>query len=199
MAFEDKSTDAPTQLTADAATVESAFFHDDPPTGQVDHTPIIITDGSASIEFAENRYLPEDGNPNRRRSTDLHLMKVVANRNHTLAANPESRGRSCLPLVAGDLYEIEVTCTLLGQPAKNFLVSGGPTFSPVIEFDHASGGEYRKDSNEFPSIELGQRFGNLLRGITRLQIFRIENATRVRVHDCALATPGCEYKILDTH
>ncbi len=189
------------EAAAEEAALESFFFHhhDDVPTGDVDHTPIIITDGSASIEFAEGLYHPDAGNPNRRVSTGLHLVKVSANQEHP-AANPESVGRSCFPLVAGDLYEIEVTCVRTGASPNRFVIGGGPTVSPVIEFEHQNGQDYQKDHVTFPSIQLGQRFGNALRNISRLQIFRIEGGMRIRVHDCRVAPrPGSEYTILDIH
>ncbi len=189
------------EAAADEAPSESFFFHDDGdvPTGEVDHTPIIITDGSASIEFAERLYIPDAANPNRRASTGLHLVKVSANQEHP-PANPESVGRSCFPLVAGDLYEIEVTCVRDGAQPNRFVIGGGPTVSPVIEFEHQNGQDYQKDQTRFPPIQLGQRFGNPSRDISRLQIFRIESGRRVRVHDCRVAQrQGCEYTILDIH
>jgi hypothetical protein len=207
MASKDESTQESVEAKADEVTAdeeasESFFFRDDdPPTGDVDHTPIIITDGSASIEFAEHLYSPDTahGNPNRRISMGLHLVKVSANQNHTVA-NPESVGRSCFPLVAGELYEIEVTCVRAGAGPNRFVIGGGPTVSPVIEFEHQNGQDYQKDPGAFPPIQLGQRFGNASRNISRLQIFRIQNRTRVRVHDCQLAPrQGCEYTILDIH
>ncbi|HEX7317892.1 MAG TPA: hypothetical protein VF297_28570 [Pyrinomonadaceae bacterium] len=207
MALEDESTRECSEQTSTEAAVgevaaESFFFHDreDIPTGQVDHTPIIITDGSASIEFAEDLYIPNAGNPNRRVSKDLHLVKVVANQEHSRADNPESVGNSCFPFVAGDLYEIEVTCARDGTQPNSFVVGGGPTVSPVIEFEHQTGQDYQKNKTTFPPIQLGQRFGNVQRNISRLQIFRIEDGMRVRVHDCRLAPrQGCQYTILDIH
>ena len=176
----------------------SVLFHDDSPLGLDTHTPIIITDGSASIEFAESEYIPDDGNPNRRTSEGLHLVKITANQQHT-AENPESLGRDCLELVAGRLYEIEVTCTRDGQAPNFFHIGGGPTFSPVIQFDHRAGEEYQKDPNVFRPIQLGQRFGNVLRNISRMRIFTV-NGTRTLVHECRLAPrDGIEYVFLDIH
>jgi hypothetical protein len=187
------------EVTSDHA-LKSVLFHDQQGGGGVDHTPIIITDGSASIEFTENLYNPVPGNPNRRRSTGLHLMKISAHRNHDSQVNPESIGRVCIRLVAGELYEMEFTCERAGRPPKNFIVGGGPTISPVLEFEHGFEGEYQKNAIDFPPIDLGQRFGNQHRNITRLQIFRIESdGSRVRIHDCGRAGEDCEYRILDTH
>lgn len=179
--------------------MNSILFHTNPPGGGVDHTPIIITDGSASIEFTESLYTPVSGNPNRRRSTGLHLVKVSAHRDHDRTRNPESVGRVCFPLVSGQLYEIEFTCERTGQPTRNFVVGGGPTFSPELQFEHGSGGEYQKSSANFPPIDLGQRFGNLDRNITRMQIFRVEDSSRVLVHDCGRVENNCEYRLLDVH
>lgn len=199
MATKRKPSKAAARAKSDEATTRSILFHDNPPVGVRTHTPIIITDGSASIEFDESHYPPVPGDPQRRRSTGLHLVKVVAHRDHG-RENPESRGgRSCVPLVAGELYEIEATCTRAGSPPRNFIVGGGPTFSPEIRFEHGIGGEYQKDPVHFPSIQLGQRFGNRQRDITRLQIFQVVGPTRTLIHDCALAGPGCEYEILDIH
>ncbi len=177
----------------------SLLFHNHGGGHGVDHTPIIITDGSASIEFAQNLYQPVGGDPDRRRSTGLHLVKVSANREHDRIANPESIGRVCFELVRGDLYEIEFICQRNGQPDRNFLVGGGPTFSPELKFEHLTGTEYQMNAATFPSIDLGQRFGNLERNIARMRIFRIVNGNRVQVHDCGVVGNGCEYRLLDVH
>ena len=176
----------------------SVLFHDDSTLGLDTHTPIIITDGSASIEFAESEYIPDDGNPNRRTSRGLHLVKITANQQHT-AENPESLGRDCLELIAGRVYEIEVTCTRDGQAPNTFLIGGGPTVSPVIQFDHRAGEEYQQDPNVFRPIQLGQRFGNVLRNISRMRIFTV-NGTRTLVHECRLASrDGIEWILMDIH
>jgi hypothetical protein len=199
-AREETNKEAASEEVTSEHALKSVLFHDDQQGGGgVDHTPIIITDGSASIEFTEHLYPPVPGNPNRRRSTGLHLMKISANRNHDPQVNPESLGRVCVRLVSGELYEIEFTCERAGRPPKNFIVGGGPTFSPQLEFEHGLGGEYQKNTIDFPPIDLGQRFGNQLRNITRMQIFKIVGSSREPIHDCGRAGDDCEYRILDTH
>lgn len=183
---------------AHEASSNSVLFHDGPGGGGVTHTPIIVTDGSASLEFAESEYSPDPRDPTLRISSGLHLVKVSAHRNHDRATNSESQGRICFPLVGNEVYEIEFTCAREGQPVSNFTIGGGPAVSPRIRFSHGSGKEYQRTA-DFPSIDLGQRFGNLLRNIVRMQIFRIENGSRQQVHDCGLVENGCEYRLLDIH
>ena len=183
---------------AHEALSNSVLFHEGPGGGGVNHTPIIITDGSASLEFAESEYLPDSSDSTLRISSGLHLVKVSAHRNHDRQVNPESQGRICFPLAGNEVYEIEFTCAREGRPVSNFIIGGGPAVSPRIRFDHGAGKEYQRTA-DFPSIDLGQRFGNLLRNIVRMQIFRIENGSRQPVHDCGVVENGCEYRLLDIH
>ena len=204
MPLEDTVTEANVESDANAHTPDhdvgnaSLLFDDGSLLGLDTHTPIIITDGSASIEFAESEYIPDTDNPNRRRSQGLHLVKITANQPHP-AENPESLGRDCVELIAGKVYEVEITCARDGQAPNKFLVGGGPTVSPVIQFDHRPGEEYRKDPNVFRPIQLGQRYGNVLRNITRMQVFTVDG-NRTLVHECRLAArDGIEYVFLDIH
>jgi hypothetical protein len=157
----------------------------------VTHTPIIITDGSASIEFDADLYQLKPGT-NKHPSKDLYLNSVEARDKHTQVSH------NCYPLAANEEYRIEVTCTQGGSTKVIFIrganrATGG---SPEIEFDHGS----------FPRVTTAgskrHRHFNDTFSITRMEIFQIVSGSPDKsVHICPLV-PGdgkCEITINDPH
>lgn len=168
---------------------------DDPPS-DVTHTPIIITDGSAALEFTESSYMPDPDSNVNRAIDNLHLVDMVSDRPHTQGGNDFL----CFAFQAGQQYEIEIKC--IGNPGgfNDFKVRGSldPQPVPEIEFDR---GEYQLNAATFPPRnEHAQRFGSMGRHIRKLRIFRLVNNQRVLEHDCPLVVPpGNGWTIHDEH
>jgi len=161
------------------------------PTDQ--HTPIIITDGSASIEFSSGEY-PKTTGSDIRQSKNLRLDRIVANKKHNNGMF------TCHQLAANERVVIRVTCKINGtDDGKNFTITGGNSTlagnSPSIEF---SDGVY---STPFPPIEQGKRVGNVNREITKLEIFRVNQAGNLEsVHNCeVIAKKNFKIRVRDPH
>lgn len=170
----------------------------DPPI--VNHTPIIITDGSASIEFTINSYTQdmESNNNTAKADQKLHMTSVVSDRPHTL----NGADNTCFTFVAGELYEVEVKCRG-GGGFNNLKIRGSldPLADlPAVDFDR---GEYREDpQGEFRprNAGTGHRFGTLARRVRKLRIFRVTNGQRVLEHDCPLVSAlGNAWTVNDPH
>lgn len=185
---------------ASAAPRILGFFTAD---GEVSHSPIIITDGSASIQFDRGEY-PDSGTDTRS-SVGLFLREMVANRVHPVLNPPDPLRDGdppgsvlCHSFTGTARYEVRVTCAA-GVNEMNYIIRGrntGASRSPTITFNHITAPrEYREGAN-FPPTRIGaRRFGNANRRITRLQIFR----DGTLVHDCPLVGNGIEYTINDAH
>lgn len=164
-----------------------------------EHSPIIITDGSASIEFTESEY-PHQGNGHHT-SKALLLRNVSASRSHPISppiAAGDPRGSTiCQSFTGTTRFRIEVTVRVDGTD-ETFTVMGrsaGSFKSPTIDFNL---GQFRKDHASFPPKfpQTGSRFVNPTASITSLRIFRGSTL----VHDCPLASVnGIEYTINDPH
>jgi hypothetical protein len=172
---------------------------DDPIPGEVTHTPIIITDGSASLEFTEGSYIQDPDTNVNTANDNLHLVSMTSAREHTTGQGD----RTCFNFQAGQVYEIEVKCVGPLGGFNNFEVRGSldPQPPPEIEFDR---GEYRRDPQVFPPVhpQTGRRFGSLNRRVQKVRIFRLVNGQRVNPpeHDCPLvSTPGNSWTIHDDH
>jgi hypothetical protein len=180
-------------------TLNNQLLNDQPPTDpqstlEVEHTPIIVTDGSATIEFSGSHYLPDDDDPkNTNTAHDLKLSFIEAHRTHN---STDAKGSTvCYVFLPGEEYEIEVTCQRIGQGNKNFKVRGSVEGPPVkINFDHD---EYK---TPFTPIMKGNRVGHPARRPTKLEIFRDPDGKRESVHDCPLVSDtNCVYKVWDPH
>ncbi len=144
------------------------------------HSPIIITDGSASIQFGPREYPDPASGTHIRRSRGLRLDRIRANRRH------DNGEFLCYQLGDDERVVIEVTCEMDGvNDGRGCTVTGGNSrtgrFSPTIEFDH---GVYNET---FPTIGLrrGRRRGNRRRDITSLKIFSVTGSGALEeVHDC---------------
>lgn len=171
--------------------------------GEVTHSPIIITDGSASIQFDSREY-PDTGTDTHR-STGLLLREVLANKLHPVLNPPDSLRDGdppgtavCHSFTDGAQYEVRVTCAVGGNE-MNYIIRGsflGASRSPTITFNHVTPPREYREGGNFPASRPGsRRFGNANRRITRLQIFR----DGTPIHDCPLVGAGIEYTIVDAH
>lgn len=160
--------------------------------GGVSHTPIIITDGSASIEFDELEYPAVSATTHQ--STGLRLSGVSANKKHS------NGSIVCHNLATGEKVSIVVTCVVGGTNPKTFTINGGNfvdgTGSPSIAFDHTVFDEV------FTPIDPGNRVrrGKGNRDITKLEIFRVSGGGNTLVHDCdVIAKKNFRIKVRDPH
>jgi len=185
-------------MSQEENSTKNATAGDDPsPLGGATHTPIIITDGSASLEFSIASYDPDpQSNVNTAHET-LHLVSIISDRPHT----PGQQDRTCFNFAGTDLFEIEVKCQG-GGGFNDFEIRGSfdPSFRPEVEVDR---GEYRENPG-FPPRNpgTGHRFVSTGRRVTRFRIFRLVNGVRQQppVHDCPLVTtPGNGWTIDDDH
>jgi hypothetical protein len=163
--------------------------HHDP---TVEHTPIIITDGSLAIEFAEVKHYALIPHTNINEANDLKLAFVQP---HKLKADgsfedvAHSDGSIfCRQFSGSDVCRILVT----EQGNRGFRIDGFADKAPVtIEFDH---GTYEQNDTDFPQILKGQRFGNKNSKVQKLLIF----VNSQQVHDCELAgQKGILYEVKD--
>jgi hypothetical protein len=185
-------------MSEEEKTIRKANADDDPPsTGGVNHTPIIITDGSASLEFTIASYDPDPESNVNTANEPLHLVSIVSDRPHT----PGQQDRTCFNFTGTDMFEIEVKCKG-GGGFNDFEIRGSfdPSIRPEVEVDR---GEYRENGS-FPPRHppTGHRFVSTGRQITKLRIFRLINGHRQQppVHDCPLvATPGNGWTVHDDH
>jgi hypothetical protein len=169
----------------------SGGTHHDP---VVEHTPIIITDGSLAIEFAEVQHYTLIPNTNTNEANDLKLGYVQP---HTLDANGNFQNVAhsdgsifCHQFSGNDECLVVVT----EQGSHGFTIHGFANRAPVdITFDHSL---YQTNSTDFPQIKNGNRFGNKNSKLLKLLIF-VDGS---QVHDCELASnPGVLYEVKDPH
>jgi hypothetical protein len=150
-----------------------------------DHSPIIITDGSASVEFAEQDY-PLSGNVHASKGFSLDSVIVRRNPNGPII-------HTCATFTGTARHRIEAVCRV-GGDSETITVegaaAGGPSKSPTIEFSHQ---EFAPNAS-FPPAHGGRRFVHANRRVIRLLITRI--STGAVVHDCPLVPGGgVEYTI----
>lgn len=169
-----------------------------PATDEAGHSPIIITDGSASIEFGSREYDHEGGGHHT--SAGLFLREVSANMNHptspVIQAGDPPGSTICHVFTDFARFTVEVTVRVGGND-KTFLIVGrksGLFKSPTIDFDITAFREGADFPPKFP--QTGIRLGNANANITRLRIFRGSEL----MHDCPLASRnGVEYTVSDPH
>jgi subtilisin family serine protease len=156
---------------------------------EVDHPPIIITDGSAIIEFDAEEY-PLPGGSDEHVSAGLSLGAISA-------INKDQVGHFCPALPLNRPARIVVT--LQGPQALQLIINGANSRaggSPRIRFDHSV----------FPQVtsldpEYQKYFGREYR-ITRMEIFLINAAGVPELHhDCPFVNQGNCYRItiVDPH
>lgn len=156
--------------------------------GGVSHSPIIITDGSASIEFAEDEYPPVSATTHQ--SNQLRLTEIRSNKKHN------NGSRICHTLSDGETVEIVFTCKVGGADPKTFIIRGGNfvngSGSPSIAFDHATFDEPMPPMGSGVRVRRGK--GN--REITRLEI----SSGSTLVHDCdVIAKKNFRINVKDPH
>jgi len=159
--------------------------------GGVSHSPIIITDGSASIEFAEDEYPPVSATTHK--SNQLRLTEIRSNKKHN------NGSRICHTLSDGETVEIVFTCKVGGADPKTFTIRGGNfvngSGSPSIAFDHATFDEPMPPMGSGLRVRRGK--GN--REITSLQIFQVGGGG-TPVHDCdVIAKKNFRISVKDPH
>lgn len=156
---------------------------------EVDHPPIIITDGSAIIEFDAEEY-PLPGGSDEHVSAGLSLGAISA-------INKDQVGHFCPSLPLNVLTRIVVT--FQGAQTQQLIINGANSRSggsPRIRFDHSV---FPQVTSLTPGYQ--KYFGRDYR-ITRMEIFLIDAAgTPVLHHDCPFVNGGNCYqiKIVDPH
>jgi hypothetical protein len=170
----------------------------DATTEEAGHSPIIITDGSASIEFGRREYDHEGGGHHT--STGLFIREISANMTHptspeTAAGDPPG-GSICHVFTDFARFTIEVTVRV-NDMDKTFKIIGrksGLFKSPTIDVDLSTFRENGGFPPTFPAT--GIRLSNATANITSLKIFRGSTL----VHDCPLASQnGVKYVVSDPH
>lgn len=151
---------------------------------EVEHTPIIVTGGSASIQYAGDMYsLPINGNVVE--TTELQLEKVqLFGPVHNDADHTDPKTADiCRERATGDRWIIEVTCVLFGQADELFVIEGADNLVRIT-FNR----NLFKAGANFPPVagrSKNVRLGNLDRQLTRLQIFKdTGGGGRELLHDC---------------
>jgi hypothetical protein len=152
------------------------------------HSPIIITDGSASIQFGSPYKHKGNGHHT---STGIHLDRIEARANGAFAHNCH--------IFSSVPHRVEVVC-LIGHVRTDITIEGANSGSsrPTINFDRD--GHFKKDAVNFPlkPATNGQRFGNAAAKIISLRVINV--STGKSVHDCPLVPAGrFEYTIIDPH
>jgi hypothetical protein len=156
---------------------------------EAEHGPIIITDGSVSVDLSSEEY---------------DLAASLFSSHHLVLQQIESRVTSHNngTRVCYRVTNPNEVCTVLfhcapeagAGPESNIVIQGGLQQSPLISFDI---GEYGADPNP-PQRRRVHRNGN--RRIVGMEIFSTTPAQgTVRVHVCPLAVDGCSYQISDPH
>jgi hypothetical protein len=153
-----------------------------PPGGGVDHPPVIITDGSATLRLHEPTY---PGSGDTHASTNLRIDRLTSSRTHTDGTF------ICRSLAPNERVEIRVTCrTGSGGNERAFTIVGGNSTaagnSPQVTFDH---GVFPPGSHD----SRGRRiFRNPSRNIISLEIFSPPGSGN-RVHDCSVVKNKEDY------
>jgi hypothetical protein len=159
---------------------------------EVTHTPIIITDGSASVEFDAGEY-PAVAGTEKHASAGLFLESIEARNKHTQDYHV------CHTLSPDEVCRVEVTCLQQGGPAKVMKIRGANSAtggSPEIEFEHGT----------FPRVPVPnnarRKHFNDNFSITRMEIFKVVSGMPDEsVHICPLVPNDgkCEITINDPH
>ena len=161
--------------------------------GEVEHSPIIITDGSASVELSRTAYTHIGGGTHT--SSGINLQRVEARRNPSSPA-PD---HICHTFVGAAIHRVEVVC-VVGAQRTDITVTGantGANRSPIVQFDR--GGHFNENAGFPPKHPTrGRRFSNGNARIISLRVIRV--STGEIVHDCPFVTSGgFEYTICDGH
>ena len=163
--------------------------------GDVTHSPIIITDGSASVEFDEEHY-PLIGGVHQ--SGGLHLENVEARQPVPQSGTNPQPTHICHTFMGNALHKIVVLCRVGGNTETITIVGAkaGASRSPKIDFNHQ---EFMKDHAHFPPKNTSSgRFVNANRRIISFRIIRV--STNTEVHNCPLVAAGnVEFTINDLH
>lgn len=153
------------------------------------HSPIIITDGSASIQLGSPYKHQGNGHHT---STGIHLDRIEARANGVFDHNCH--------IFSSVRHRVEVVC-LIGHVRTDINIEGANSQSsslPTVDFDR--GGHFKQDSANFPlkPATNGRRFGNAAARIISLRVINV--STGKSVHDCPLVPAGqFEYTIKDPH
>jgi hypothetical protein len=168
--------------------------NDNPGTLGDSHTPIIITDGSASLEFTESFYTKDPETNVNTADDGLHLVNMISSTPHT----PGGTDFECIAFQPGVIYEIEAKCKG-GGGFNDFKVRGTVDAAPLpeVEFDR---GEYKEDPL-FPPTHpsTGHRFITQNRQITKVRVFELVSGQRQQppLHDCSQAGTANNFWTVD--
>lgn len=157
--------DTTKKATAEEATPSNLIID-----SNASHTPIIIGDGSASIDFSKIDYVKNVGTSNFS-ANDLRLRSIIVD--SSLGAHV------CHMVPPGETCVITVVCRLAGSEDKNFVIRGGTPIS--IEFD---GTEYVETH---PNDVRRANHRNENRTISSMTI---RDGQDQLIHDCDLVLNG---------
>jgi hypothetical protein len=155
---------------------------------EVEHTPIIITDGSVRMNLSADEYTLAASIYT---SSGLVLEQVES------TVGSHSNGSN----VCYAVRNRNEVCTVVfhcgpeagSSGVERIVIQGGLLMSPIISFDDGTFGEV---SNPPPKRKIHR---SLDRRINALEIFSTLNGVTRREHLCPLAGDGCEYQIVDPH
>jgi hypothetical protein len=164
----------------DAATVASLQDGE-----EVDHTPIIVTDGSVGIDFSSEEYA-EVGGLFVSAGLNLHLIEATH-------ATHEDGSALCYFARPNEQCIVVFHTTRPGGGDETITIQGGLGTSPTVVF---RGAEYPRD-NSAPAHRRVHR--NPERRLTALEIFRVRGVLKERVHLCPLVGAGARYRVWDPH
>jgi len=154
------------------------------------HSPIIITDGSLSVEFDGRFYM----------QTVIGHHMSLGLRLDNVEVTQGGGGHRCREFNGTDIHRISVQAMIGNVPTEIVIVGAKVpslgSFSPALDFARET--HFIEDPGTFPpGGRFGRRFGNRDARITR---FTITNIRTGEVHDCPFATrPGFRYIINDGH
>lgn len=159
---------------------------------EVEHSPIIITDGSASVEFQRRGYthVGSGSHP----SLGRRLVRVEARRvpNGTI-------DHVCRTFTGTTRHRIVAHC-MVGEVPSDIIIEGanqGALGSNSPEIDFRRDIHFRELANFPPKFGTGVRFTN---ADARIVSFTVTNLSTGEVHDCPLGKAGgFEYTIVDGH
>jgi hypothetical protein len=150
------------------------------------HSPIIITDGSASVEFDEGDFPLISGI---HRSNGFSLNSVEARRTPNGPVD-----HICFTFTGNARHRIEAVCRVAGNDELIIVegaAAGGPSKSPTVQFNHQ---EFGKNGGFPPKNPNDARFAHANRRVLSLRITRL--STGAVVHTCPLVPGGgAEYTI----
>src|SRR5947209_8376324 len=138
---------------------------------EAEHTPIIITGGSTTIDLSSEEYSSITGLYT---SSSLYLQMVEC----LHATHADQTGRFCYFVRPDELCVIVFHCNKGGVDEKRIIIQGGLNISPTINFDL---GEFAEQAGAPANRKVHSKDD---RQISALEIFSIKGGVTKRVHVC---------------